>query len=139
MHLEVLIEDASGKIALEILLPKVLGEQGDPHTWRIHSYKGIGRIPKDLRGSIDASKRILLDRLPKLLNGYANTPGVDAVLVVLDSDTRPCVDFLAELKSVAEGTHPNTLIRLAIEEMEAWFFGDQAALKQHIRMLKLKC
>lgn len=129
MHLEVLVEDASGKIALEVLMPKVLGEYGEAHTWRIHGYKGIGRIPKDLRGTVDPSKRILLDRLPQVLKGYANTLGVDAVLVVLDSDTRSCVDFLAELKAISAISYPNALFRLAIEEMEAWYFGDHAALK----------
>ena len=88
MHLEILVEDASGKITLETLIPKVLGKFNEPHTWRIHGYKGIGRIPRNLRGTADPSKRILLDRLPQLLNGYSNTPGIDAVLVVLDSDTR---------------------------------------------------
>lgn len=129
MHLEILVEDASGKITLETLIPKVLGKFNEPHTWRIHGYKGIGRIPKNLRGTADPSKRILLDRLPQLLNGYSNSPGIDAVLVVLDSDTRSCVDFLAELKVIAANSYPNALFRLAIEEMEAWYFGDRVALK----------
>jgi hypothetical protein len=129
MHLEILVEDASGKIALGTLIPKVLGDIGDPHTWRIHGYKGIGRIPNNLQGKADPSKRILLDRLPRILNGYANTPGVDAVLVVLDSDARSCVNFLLELKAIAASTYPNTLFRLAIEEMESWYFGDRNALK----------
>ena len=46
MHIEILVEDASGEKLLESLLPKVFGTQGDPHTWRVHAYKGIGRIPK---------------------------------------------------------------------------------------------
>ncbi|OYY93183.1 MAG: hypothetical protein B7Y41_12725 [Hydrogenophilales bacterium 28-61-23] len=138
MHLEVLVEDASGKIALETLLPKVLGLQDAPHTWRIHAYKGIGRIPKNLQGSADPSKRMLLDQLPRLLAGYARTPGVDAVMVVLDRDTRPCADFLTELKAIAALGHPNTLFRLAIEEMEAWYFGDLAAVKKAYPHAKAK-
>lgn len=138
MHLEVLVEDASGKIALETLVPKVLGVQGVPHTWRIHAYKGIGRIPKNLQGSADPSKRMLLDQLPRLLAGYARTPGIDAVMVVLDSDIRPCADFLTELKAIAALGHPNTLFRLAIEEMEAWYFGDHAAVKKAYPHAKAK-
>lgn len=48
MHIEILVEDSSGQTLLETLVPKILGAQGDPHTWRIHFYKGVGRIPKTL-------------------------------------------------------------------------------------------
>lgn len=115
---------------LESLLPKIFGAQGDPHTWRVHSYKGIGRIPKNLSAGGDPAKRILLDQLPRLLRGYGNTPGIDAVIVVLDSDRRDCVEFLTELKGLAASCNPvpNTLFRIAIEEMEAWYFGDRQAL-----------
>lgn len=130
MHIEILVEDTSGEKLLESLLPRMLGAQGDPHTWRVHSYKGIGRIPKGLNAGGDPAKRILLDQLPRLLRGYGNTPGIDAVLVVLDSDRRNCVDFLTELKALAAACNPapNTLFRIAIEEMEAWYFGDRQAL-----------
>lgn len=138
MHLEVLVEDASGKIALEILVPMVLGAQGEPHTWRIHAYKGVGRIPRNLQVTADPSKRILLDQLPRLLGGYANTPGIDAVMVVLDSDTRPCGNLLQELRTIAATGHPNTMFRLAIEEMEAWYFGDRTALKKAYPHAKAK-
>jgi len=131
MHIEILVEDGSGEKLLDAVLPKLLGEQGNPHTWRIHSYKGIGRIPKNLKPGTDASKRILLDRLPKALRGYGKTPGTDAVVVVLDSDRRNCVDFLAELKALVAGCNPapNTMFRLAIEEVEAWYLGDRQALQ----------
>jgi hypothetical protein len=138
MHLEVLVEDASGKIALETLVPKVLGAQGTAHTWRIHAYKGIGRIPRNLQAGADPTKRMLLNQLPRLLAGYGKTPGVDAVMVVLDSDTRPCTDFLEELKAIAALGHLNTLFRLAIEEMEAWYFGDRDALKAAYPRAKAK-
>lgn len=130
MHIEILVEDSSGQTLLETLVPKLLGAQGEPHTWRIHFYKGIGRIPKNLNGGGDPAKRILLDRLPKLLRGYGRTPGIDAVVVVLDSDRRDCVDFLAELQALAADCNPvpNTLFKIAVEEMEAWYFGDREAL-----------
>ncbi len=130
MHIEVLVEDASGEKLLEALLPKLFGARGEPHTWRTHAYKGIGRIPKNLNAGGDPAKRILLDQLPKLLRGYGKTPGIDAVVVVLDSDRRDCADFLVELKALAASSNagPNTLFRIAIEEMEAWYFGDRQAL-----------
>lgn len=130
MHIEILVEDSSGKALLGILIPKILGMIGDPHTWRIHSYKGIGRIPPGLAATGDPAKRLLLDQLPRLLKGYGRAPGIDAVLIVLDNDKRDCVAFIDELKSVAEACdpQPKTMFRLAIEEIEAWYLGDRVAL-----------
>ncbi|MBP6718409.1 MAG: DUF4276 family protein [Rhodoferax sp.] len=130
MHIEVLVEDSSGAKLLEHLLPQILGEQGEPHTWRLKPYKGIGRIPKGLATKADPAKRILLDQLPRLLQGYGKTQGIDAVVVVLDADRRDWKDFLQELKALAGRCNPapHTLFRLAIEETEAWYLGDRDAL-----------
>ena len=70
MHFEVLVEDQSGKKALDILIPKIIGDQ---HTFRVIEYRGIGHIPKNLKSSTDASKRILLNQLLRLLRGYGKT------------------------------------------------------------------
>lgn len=130
MHIEVLVEDSSGAKLLETLMPQVIGGQGAPHTWRLHPYKGIGRLPAGLSAKADPAKRALLNQLPRLLAGYGKTPGIDAVLVVLDSDRRDCKAFLKELNSVLPKCHPapNALFRLVIEEMEAWYLGDRPAL-----------
>lgn len=128
MHLEFLVEDSSGAKLLELILPKILDR--DAHTWRIHKYKGIGRIPKDLGRQGDAAKRVLLQQLPRLLQGYGQTPGIDAVIVVVDTDRNDCVAFLEELREVLAACDPapRTLFRLAIEEIEAWYLGDRQAL-----------
>ncbi len=60
MHIEILVEDSSGERLLDVLLPQFLGQPGNPHTWRVHAYKGIGRIPPGLKASGDPAKRILL-------------------------------------------------------------------------------
>lgn len=126
MHLEFLVEDKSGRVLLEILLPKLLGG----HTFRVHSYKGVGHFPKDLRPRADPGKRILLEQLPRLVAGYRRTPAIDAVVVVCDVDRTPCADLLEELNALAALTAPppRFLFRLAIEEMEAWLPGDREAL-----------
>lgn len=131
MHIEILVEDSSGEKLLNELVPKILGSYGEPHTWRIHSYKGIGRIPKGLKGTTDPSKRVLLDQLPKLIRGYGRSPGIDAVVVVVDVDERDCREFLQELLAVAKDCDPapNVMFRLAIEEMEAWLLGDSQAFQ----------
>ncbi len=131
MHIEILVEDSSGEKFLSMILPKLIGDQGTLHTWRIHAYKGVGRIPSKLNSDMDPSKRILLDQLPRILQGYGRTPGVDAVVVVLDTDKRNCAQLLIELNDLLARCNPapkKTLFRLAIEEIEAWYLGDRAAL-----------
>ena len=54
MHFEVLVEDQSGKKALDILIPKIIGDQ---HTCEVRAYKGTGRIPKNLKSTVDRSEQ----------------------------------------------------------------------------------
>lgn len=135
MHFEILVEDQSGKKALDILIPKIIDEQ---HTFESHFYKGIGHIPKNLKNETDVSKRILLNQLPRLLRGFgktfANYPSnFPAVLIVIcDLDRRCLKKFLQELLSVLNSCNPKpeTLFCLAVEEGEAWFLGDIPAIKK---------
>jgi hypothetical protein len=132
MHIEILTEDSSGQRLLEHLMPKLIGPPGDPHSWRFHAYRGIGRIPTGMSASSDPSRRILLDQLPRLLRGYVKTTGIDAVIVVLDADERDCAAFLTELRLLAVSCNAShlALFRLAIEETEAWYLGDRDALRR---------
>ena len=133
MHFEVLVEDQSSGSALDIFLEKILGQNFTNHSWRVHSYKGIGRIPKNLDKSPDPSKRLLLSNLPRILRGYGRSldQETSAVLVVLDSDDRDCVKFKQELLGVFFSINPKpvTQFRLAVEESEAWLLGDNTAVK----------
>jgi len=132
MHFEILVEDASGKIALESIVEKILGPNGQPHSSKIIPYKGIGRLPKGLQGKTDPRKRILLDRLPKVLRGYGKSlrTSSDAVIVVVDLDRKDCRTFKQELLDVLKACNPapTTLFRIAIEEGEAWLLGDRNAV-----------
>lgn len=132
MHFEILIEDRSGELLLESLLPKILGAKGDLHTWRTHAYRGIGRVPPDLRGKTDPWKRVLLNQLPRILGGYGKSlQNQDAaVVVVVDLDNRECIGFKEELLQTLQNCHPRprVLFRLAIEETEAWLLGDRCAI-----------
>ncbi len=134
MHFEILVEDYSGKIALEMILPKILGPVGQGNSYRIISYKGSGRIPRNLRGTTDPPKRILLDRLPKMLKGYGKslTNITAAVVVVVDLDNKNCRAFKDEMLNVLNSCNPKptTLFRIAIEEGEAWLLGDVKAIKK---------
>jgi hypothetical protein len=133
MHIEILVEDLSGKKALDILVDRLV--QTDA-TFRVHPYKGIGRIPKNMRDAADPSKRILLTNPPKLLKGYGRTfQGYGrnykaAVIVVCDLDDKHRRHFLAELEAVLEACNPKPETRfcIAIEEGEAWLLGDIPAI-----------
>ena len=131
MHFEVLVEDESGSIAIESIMEKILGPNYTEHSWRIRAYKGIGRIPRDLRGLTDPKARILLDRLPRILQGYGNSlTDSSAVVVVVDADDRDCIRFKQELLGVLNACKPRpiALFRIAVEESEAWLLGDRAAV-----------
>ncbi len=134
MHFEIHVEDASGKTALEILVPKIIDIS--QHTFRIHPYKGIGHIPKDLKSGSGAQNRMLLNQLPQLVKGYGKTfagrPGYPAVLMfVCDLDHRCLSDFRRALLDCVNQCNPkpDTYFCIAIEEGEAWFLGDLTAVK----------
>ena len=134
MHFEVLVEDPSGKKALNILLSKIIDDQ---HTFKVIGYRGIGRIPRNLTSSTDASKRLLLDQLPKLLRGYGKTfvgypashPAV--VFVVCDLDDKCLKTFRRELFALLNACNPKPVTQfcMAIEEGEAWLLGDVPAIR----------
>jgi hypothetical protein len=133
MHFEILVEDQSGKKALDILVPKIIGNS---NTFTVHSYKGIGRIPKNMRDTNEAVKRILLDNLPKLLKGYGKTfksyqNFSSAVILVCDLDDKCQKEFRNQLYQILISCNPKPKTRFcfAIEEGEAWFLGDLNAIK----------
>jgi len=130
MHFEILVEDQSGKAMLDILVPQIIGSE---HTFDVKAYKGIGRIPQKQNKAVDASKRILLDNLPRLLTGYGKSwpTGYGAVIVVCDLDDKCLKTFRDELLSVLNACDraPETRFCIAIEEGEAWLLGDSKAIK----------
>lgn len=131
MHLEILVEDKSGEIALENLVPKIIGEE---HTFKIHSYKGIGKIPKNLRLEENPSSRILLQRLPSVLRGYGKSFVPDfpsAVVVVCDLDDKCLKTFRKDLDDLLQhcSPQPESAFCIAVEEGEAWLLGDKEAIR----------
>lgn len=147
MHFEILVEDISGKVALEKLMPNLISSE---HTYIIKSYKGIGRLPKNIHQSSDPAKRVLLEQLPKLLQGYGKTFAgypteyAAAVIVVCDLDRKCLKSFRQQLIALLSTCNPapETRFCLAIEEGEAWLLGDSIAVKQafpHVKMDVLNC
>lgn len=132
MHFEILIEDKSGEAALNELVPKIIGSQ---HTFKIHSYKGVGHIPKNINVH-KAKTSTLLNNLPHLIVGYSKTWGENypAVLVVVcDLDDKNFSDFKSELQDMlnkCSSVPANIEFCIAIEEGEAWFLGDFSAISK---------
>ncbi|TWI74404.1 uncharacterized protein DUF4276 [Desulfobotulus alkaliphilus] len=134
MHFEFLVEGQAELTALSILMNRVLGDYGQPHTWRIHKHRGIGRIPDDPGSRPNKHDQTLLHNLPSKLRAYGDEGRDDVVVVVLvDLDERPdCVSFKKDLVGLLNycQQQPKALFRIAIEELEAWFLGDQQAIRQ---------
>ncbi len=134
MHFEVLVEGQVDCTALSFLLPKILGDYSQPHTWTIHKHRGLGEIPKNPCLPPNKNNQTLLHNLPSKLRAYGKEKRDDLVVVVLvDLDDRPdCASFKKELVNLLRFCQhkPKCLFRIAIEELEAWFLGDQQAIRQ---------
>lgn len=92
-YIEILTEDKSGGILVEQIMKKYVVDN-ENITYRIHSFKGIGKIPlKANKISQIKSKRLLTD-LPMYLRGMSlsleNILGRKAIFVILDSDDEDC-------------------------------------------------
>lgn len=121
-HVEVIVEEPSMEAALRSLLPRMLA--GGSFAVYPHSCKDE-----------------LLQHLPKRLRGYARwLPESWRIVVIVDRDADDCRDLKRRLEEIAEGAGLTTrsvaggapysvVNRLAIEELEAWYFGDWEAVR----------
>lgn len=119
----VFVEEYSMEAALEQLLPKLLGDI-EFQTVRFQC------------------KDDLLKHAPDRLKGYAAwLPDSWRILVLVDRDDDDCNELKARLEQMAaaaglmtktkagHGQRFQVVNRIAIEELEAWFFGDWAAVQ----------
>ena len=119
----VLVEEPSMERALEQLLPKML-TQADFQIIRFQC------------------KDDLLKHLPARLRGYSNwLPATWVVLVLVDRDDDDCRVLKQVMEKVAadsgllsktragHGKAFQVVNRIAIEELEAWYFGDWPAVR----------
>ena len=123
MHIEFLVEEPSAEAALFNLVPKILGQD---FSFKVHSYQG---------------KPDLLNKLLPRLRGYKTWIPEDwRIVVLIDADDEDCRVLKDNLEGIAQnaglitksrrtiGSYFQVLNRLAIEELEAWFFGDIEAI-----------
>jgi hypothetical protein len=123
-HLEILVEEPSMEGFLRALLPRLLGAEA---TFEVHPFQG---------------KDDLLQKLPDRLKGYAAwLPKSWRVVVVVDRDDDECQQLKETLEEVAAHAGLKTrrsgaaatwqaATRIAIEELEAWYFGDWDAVHE---------
>jgi hypothetical protein len=122
-HVEVIVEEPSMEAALRLLLPRILG--GISFEIYVHQCKDE-----------------LLMRLPQRLRGYAafGPPDTWRIVVVVDRDDDDCTRLKQRLETCAREAglatrssprHKRFAVvnRLAIEELEAWYFGDWEAVR----------
>ncbi|MEW6277071.1 MAG: DUF4276 family protein [Candidatus Eremiobacterota bacterium] len=131
IHFDFMLEELSAEEALRNLLPRI--RQGA--TYRVHTFQG---------------KQDLLSKLPDRLRCYRDWIQEGYRIVVLvDEDRDDCQALKQRLEDMAAQAGLLTLRassnraqfqvinRLAIEELEAWFFGDiEALLKAYPRLPK---
>lgn len=123
MHVEFLLEEPSSEEALKLLLPRLLPTDT---SYALHNFH---------------DKQTLLKHLKNRLRGYAQWNVSELrVVVLVDCDDDDCVDLKRQMeaaaldaglttKTVAGGGAFVVLNRIAIEELEAWFFGDVEAIR----------
>ncbi len=121
-HFEFFVEEESMEIFLQTLIPKLIGNI----LYGIYPFQG---------------KRELLALLPDRLRGYARMNEQNGcVIVIIDRDNKDCKTLKADLEKIAldaglitkssQGTNSRFQVinRIAIEELEAWYFGDWSAV-----------
>jgi hypothetical protein len=122
-HLEVLVEEPSMESFLMELLPRLLDGKA---TFTIHPHQG---------------KSDLIGKLSNRLRAYARwLPDHMRIVVLFDRDDDDCNALKARIeqdahaaglvtRTTAHGACWRVVNRLAIEELEAWFFGDWVAVR----------
>lgn len=105
---------------LDVLLPRVI--------------PGVSFETRVFRGKAD-----LLKKLPNRLLGYAHWPIRPLIVVIVDRDEDDCLELKQQMNQAADKaglevaspsakTRGTVLNRVAVEELEAWFFGDVPAM-----------
>jgi hypothetical protein len=121
MHVEFLLEEPSAEAALKLLVPKIR----DDADYSFHVFNG---------------KPDLFKQLPARLRAYRRwIPADYRLVVVVDEDRKDCRELKDRLermaiesgfftKTSAKGGNFQVLNRIAIEELEAWYFGEPQAV-----------
>src|SRR5882724_1553302 len=137
MRLHILVEGPADAAFFRGWLPRFLSG----HTWKIIQHRGKGRVPRNPANPPNPRHEGLLDQLPAKLRAYGRTlnPATDRVLIVVDLDDDSCAELKSRLLALLDYCEPRpvVLFRIAIEEMEAFYLGDQEAIRKAFPAAKL--
>jgi hypothetical protein len=113
MHFEILVEELSAEKALIKILPKFLPPDVE---YRIYPHNGKGDLMKQLGGKLRGYSKWLPE------NWY--------IIILRDSDEEDCKKIKDEIENICQNSGiSSALIRIAVKELEAWFFGDPKAIE----------
>ncbi|MDR3182808.1 MAG: DUF4276 family protein [Planctomycetaceae bacterium] len=138
MHFEILVEDASGKMMLEQIVPKIIGPKGKPNQYRIINiqelkHRMMAQMDRQLARTLPWDK-ILFQTLSMQLRAYSKTQPYKnmVIVIVVDLDCRNQKRFQSELETLFHLPTPalDGGITVAVEEGEAWLFGDLDAVRR---------
>lgn len=119
MKLIFLLEEPSMKYFLNELLPRILPENVE---FQLIPHHG---------------KRDLEKSIPKKLRGW-NEPGDIRFVILHDQDNKDCIELKQSLLELCKDTDKPVLVRIACQELEAWYFGDVNALAEAYSNPRLK-
>ncbi len=121
-HFEIFVEEPSAEKFLRAVLPRLLPRHC---TFNIYAFQG---------------KPDLLNKLPHRLRAYASWLPQDwRIVVIVDQDNDDCHELKEQLEQIARQVNLRTrsrsgacswqiVNRIAIEELEAWYFGEWEAV-----------
>lgn len=96
------------------LLPRLIPEGYEGSNWVL--------VPHSGKSDLEAS-------IPRKIRAWRE-PGV-RFFIIRDQDAGDCVEIKERLKELAEmAGRPDTMVRIACRELEAWYFGDLSELAQ---------
>lgn len=130
MTIHVLVEGPSERAFFDRWVPRLLPGQ----DFRVHPHQGKGSLPKAVDALPGSKARGLLDQLPAKLRGFEASLDltVDGVLVLIDADEDDVEVLASDIMDVAGRCAPRLRVNVsvAVEEMEAFYLGDQRALRR---------
>ncbi len=136
MKLHVLVEGPSEEAWLRPWLRLFLPH----HTCHIIPHQGKGKLARNFSAPVEEKQRGLLDQLPAKLRVYGRelSSSTDRVVVLVDADEQDCVDLKKRITDCVAACNPPpiVLVRIAVEETEAFFLGDAVAMKAAFGKLK---
>ena len=127
MRVRVLVEGPSEKEFFDRWLPRAFAG----HDFVCHPHQGKGSIPVKPDRPPEPRRFGLLDLLPATLRAYAGDPSTaaDGLLIVVDADDEAPASLARRIEKLVKAYAPSkTLVRLAVEETEAFYLGDLHAI-----------